>query len=136
MSTPTTARPQPLITRDTAFWWEGVAAQELRIQRCTACGQLRHPPDPGCWRCGSLDWDWITSGGRGVVHSYVVYHTPQLPAFEYPNVVVLVQLDEGVRIISNLVGSDPDDARIGLPVEVTYQEVGGNVLPQFRPVAT
>jgi uncharacterized OB-fold protein len=127
------ARPAPIITRDTEFWWAGVREHELRIQRCTACTTLRHPPDPGCWNCGSLSWDWIVSSGRGTLHSYVVYHTPQLEAFDYPNCIALVALEEGVRLVANLVDVDPLEFRIGLPVEVFYRKFADLTLPQFRP---
>ena len=71
---PARRRPRPAQSHDNAFFWEGVAAGELRIQRCTSCKALRHPPGPMCSRCHSLDWDAIVSSGRGQVFSYVVAH--------------------------------------------------------------
>jgi hypothetical protein len=128
-------RPRPAQTRDNAFFWEGVAAGELRIQRCTGCNALRHPPGPMCPHCQSLDWDAITASGRGRVFSFVVAHHPPVPPFTYPNAIALVQLDEGTRLVSNLVGIDPADVTIGLPVQVEFTNVDDElVLPLFRPV--
>lgn len=128
------ARPQPPINRDNAFFWEGVAAGELRIQRCSDCGRLRHPPRPMCGSCQSTQWDTITSAGRGDVYSYAIHHHPQLPGIELPLVVILVALDEGVRFVSTLTGAGPDDVHIGLPVELDFAEAGeGLTLPVFRP---
>ena len=84
--------PRPGVTQDTAFFWEGLQQGELRIQRCTACRMLRHPPGPMCPGCHSLDWDFVRSAGRGEIHSFVVAEHPPIPPFEYPNVIVLVAL--------------------------------------------
>ena len=120
---------------DTAFFWEGVAAHRLLIQRCLQCGELRHPPRPMCPRCNALDWDSVESTGRGTVYSFVLPRHPRYPGFDDPHIVVLVELDEGVRLVSNLCGIDPDDVAIGMPIEVFYDTFDdGLVLPQIRPV--
>lgn len=125
--------PRPKWSLDTAFFWEGVDAGELRIQRCTSCGTLRHPARPMCAKCQSLEWDWIVSSGRGTIYSYVILHHPPVPPFRYPNALLLVDLQEGTRIVSSLVGADPSEARIGLPVELDIVEVEpGLKLPLFR----
>jgi uncharacterized OB-fold protein/acyl dehydratase len=127
-------RPRPGVSHDNAFFWEGVAARQLRIQRCTGCGRLRHPPGPMCPHCHSLAWDAMPASGRGHVFSFVVAHHPAIPPFVYPHLVVLVELEEGTRLVSNLVGVEPTDVRIGMPVEVEFSEVEpGFVLPLFRP---
>jgi uncharacterized OB-fold protein len=72
-------RPRPATTRDNAFWWEGVEAGKLLIQRCGGCGTLRHPPRPMCPQCQSLEWDTVEASGRGTVHSFVINHYPQAP---------------------------------------------------------
>jgi len=108
----------------------------LRIQRCTSCKQLRHPPGPMCPHCRSLEWAYVVSAGRGVVYSHVVHHYPPMPQFGSPHNVVLVDLEEGVRFVSNLVGVANEDVRIGLPVTVTFTKVDdGYVLPQFEVVS-
>jgi uncharacterized OB-fold protein/acyl dehydratase len=127
-------RPRPAVSPDTAFFWEGAANGELLIQRCAACGTLRHPARPMCGRCGSLEWDTVRSSGRGEVYSFVVMHHPIVPAFEMPYVVALIQLEEGTRLVSNLVDIEPADVRIGLPVEVVFTRVDDEMtLPLFRP---
>ena len=123
--------PPPM---DSAFFWEGVDVGELRIQRCASCGTLRHPPRPMCPSCRSLDRDYVVSSGRGEIYSFVVHHRPPVPNREHPFAVVLVQLEEGTRIVGNTVGVDPADVRIGMPVEVAFApNTQGRVLPQWRP---
>ena len=130
---PRPPRPRPAINRDNAFFWEGVAAGELRIQRCTKCSMLRHPPGPACPECGSLEWDTVTSTGRGTIYSYVIPHYPQVPSFEYPYVVVLVELEEGVRFVSNVIDVAPEVVEIGMPVEAVFTKVDDELtLPLFR----
>ena len=127
-------RLAPAISPDTEFFWNGLREQKLLIQRCGGCGALRHPPRPMCPRCRSLDWKAIESSGRGTVYSFVMPHEPRFPFFDYPYIVVLVQLDEGARLVSNLCGIDPADVTVGMPVEVDYQTFDNDlVLHQFRP---
>jgi uncharacterized OB-fold protein len=132
-------RLAPAISADTKFFWDGLRDNKLLIQRCGGCGQLRQPPRPMCPNCRSLDWEAIESSGRGTVYSYVMPHQPRFPFFDYPYIVVLVELDDGVRLVSNLTGIDPADVRTGMPVEVFYQTFDGDagdlVLHQFRPSA-
>ncbi|MFG2963712.1 bifunctional MaoC family dehydratase N-terminal/OB-fold nucleic acid binding domain-containing protein [Streptomyces sp. NPDC048288] len=131
-------RPRPVVNRDNAGFWEGVAEGRLLIQRCAGCGTLRHPWLPGCNACGSLDWDTVESAGTGTVYSYVVMHHPPFPAFDPPYAVGLIELAEGVRMVSNVVGVPYDKVRIGLPVRVEFlrHEEDGTVttLPVFRAV--
>ncbi|OBK42821.1 nucleic acid-binding protein [Mycobacterium sp. 1165196.3] len=128
------ARLAPVITPDTEFFWNGLRDNRLLIQRCGGCGRLRHPPRPMCPHCRSLEWDAIESAGRGSVYSYVMPHEPKFPFFDYPYVVALVELEEGVRLVSNLTGIDPSEVTPGLPVEIYYQTFDDDlVLHQFRP---
>ncbi len=128
------SRIKPPMARDNAWWWQAVEKGRLPIQRCAQCGQLRHPPRPMCDACGSVEFDSIDACGRGSVHSFTVVEHPQFPGYEYPIIVVLIDLAEGERIVSNLIDCAPDDCRIGMPVEVVF-ETGedGMVLPLFRP---
>jgi hypothetical protein len=124
----------PLVTPDTAFFWDGTAAGELRIQRCAKCGALRHPPGPMCPACGEAsDGGYAVAAGTGEVFSYVVHHHPPVPGKRLPMVVALVQLPEGVRILGEMPGVRPDQVRIGLPVRVTFSRVGDMSLPVWRP---
>ena len=128
---------RPLVTPDTAFFWDGTAAGELRIQRCPGCGALRHPPGPMCPACGTPgDGGYVVAAGTGEVFSYVVHHHPPVPGKKLPMVVALVQLPEGVRMVGEMPGVVPDRVRIGLPVLVTFARVDDDlVLPAWRPAA-
>lgn len=130
---PKASRPRPVVNRDNAGFWEGAAEHRLLIQRCGGCGTLRFPWLPGCGRCGSPDWDTVEAGGSGSVFSYVVMHHPSFPAFDPPFAVGLVELAEGVRIVSNVVGVPHDQVRIGMPVELEFTCADGEFeLPVFR----
>lgn len=128
-------RPSPAIGRDNAFFWEGVEVGELRLQTCQGCAALRHPPQPLCDRCGSSDQGWVVSTGKGVVYSHVTHHYPPLPGVELPHTVLLVELEEGVRIVSEFAsGVDASAVMVGLPVQLDFTPVpGGDLRPTFRP---
>ncbi len=127
---------RPVISLDTAFFWEGTAAGELRIQHCPECDRLRHPPGPMCPSCGAEKQDWVLAAGCGTVFSYVVHHHPKVPGHEPPFVVALVELDEGVRMLGNLVDVDPATVAIGQPVEVAFTKIYDELtLPNWRPRA-
>ncbi len=129
-----TSRLVPAVTHDTQFFWDGVKQHQLLIQRCAGCQLLRHPPRPMCPQCNSVEWDTLTATGRGEVFSFVMPQHPPYPWFEYPYIVVLVDLEEGIRLVSNLTEMAPEDVTIGMAVEVYYEEFDdGLVLPQFRP---
>jgi uncharacterized OB-fold protein/acyl dehydratase len=128
----TQTEPAPI---DSAFFWEGIETDELRIQRCGSCGTLRHPPRPMCPSCRSLERDHVAASGRGTVYSFVVHHKPAVPGREHPFAVVLVELEEGTRIVGNVVDCGPSDVKIGMDVEVTFETNGsGRKLPLWRPV--
>ena len=123
----------PVVSRDTAFFWDGANARELRIQRCDACGALRHPPGPLCTACGSDRRGWVVATGTGVVHSYVVHHHPPVPGRTLPFVVALVELAEGVRMVGELLDAEPDEVRIGAPVRVAFVRIDDELtLPAWR----
>ncbi len=130
---PRPLRPRPAITPDSAFWFDGAKEHRLLIQRCS-CGKLRHPPGPRCPECGSYDWDAQEATGRGVVYSFVVNHYPQVPAFDYPLPVGLIELEEGTRLVADIVDCDPSEIRIGMPVEVEWLDLDPDLtLPAFKP---
>lgn len=123
--------PRPSITHDNAFFWEGLKQRKLLIQ--SFGGRLVHPPMPACPDTGSLEWTTVEASGRGTIHSFVIMHQPQLPGFEYPLPIVLVELEEGVRIVANMIDARPDDVAIGKAVTVDFVEVEPDyVLPAFR----
>jgi len=124
---------RPVVTADTAFFWDGTARGELRIQRCGGCGALRHPPGPMCPACGADKPEYVLAAGTGEVYSYVVHHHPPVPGRQVPFVVALVQLTEGVRMVGELLGADPEQVRIGLPVRAEFVTVDGSLtLPAWR----
>jgi len=119
---------------DNAWWWEGIDRGELLIQKCKACGTLRHPPRPMCGTCQSTGWETIRAEGRGHVYSYTVLHHPKFPGYDYPLVCAVIALEEGTRLVSNLVACDPDEVRVGMPVQLSIENVDdGLTLPFFRP---
>ncbi len=132
--TPATPRPQPTPTPETKHFWDGTALGELRLQRCRDCGSFYFPPQPSCPRCASGDVEVVRSSGRGFLYSYVISHLAA-PGFEAPYVIGVVELEEGPRLLTNIVevAPDPDQLSLDLPVEAVYQTVGDLALPLFRP---
>jgi hypothetical protein len=128
-----TGRIKPPMGLDNAWWWEMAAQDKLGIQRCKKCQTLRHPPRPMCGECQSIEWDTVESTGRGSICSFTVLRHPQFPGYEYPLIIVLVDLEEGTRLTSQLVGCAPEDVDFGLPVRLCIQEdPDGFKLPVFE----
>ncbi|HZR81222.1 MAG TPA: OB-fold domain-containing protein [Candidatus Binatia bacterium] len=124
--------------RETSPFWEACRRRELRVQRCCDCGRFRHPPLPGCPRCGSARSEWPVVSGRGRVFSYTVVHHAAVPALarDVPYNVAVVELDDapGARLITNLLDVPADAIAVGVAVEVAWDEPSpGVVLPRFRP---
>lgn len=115
--------------RDEDFFWAGVDEGRLVAQKCTGCGTLRHPPSPMCANCQSLDWEAQPLSGRGRIFSWLISKHPTEPDAA-PRTVILVDLEEGPRLVSNLQGEGVPE--IGAPVELFFADVGGARLPQFR----
>jgi uncharacterized protein len=115
----TDAMMRPSVSRDTAFFWEGVGAHELRIQR-RADGSLQHPPVPAVWQDKALPIDYVVASGKGTVFSFVVHHAPKVPGRTLPFVIALVELEEGVRMLGELRNVDHATVKIGMPVRATY----------------
>jgi uncharacterized protein len=134
---------RPQVSPDTAFFWAGTAAGELRIQRCGTCGALRHPPGPMCPRCREPQrppggaGEYAVAAGTGEVYSYVVHHHPPVPGKTLPFVIALVELPEGVRMVGELLGVRPDQVRVGLPVRAEFVRVDDELtLPAWRAAGT
>jgi uncharacterized OB-fold protein len=126
---------KPKATPQTAPFWDGAAERQLRIQRCRTCGRHYFYPRPFCRYCASDDVEWTTVSGRGRLRSYVINHRPA-PGFESVSpVIALVELDEGPRLMTNIVGIEPEPERLPLdmPVIVDFEERFGVVVPVFRP---
>lgn len=133
------AKPEPRPTPETQPFWDGCAAGELRVQRCRSCTRHYFYPRPSCPHCGSADTEWVTTQGTATLYSYVVNHRPA-PGFaeDGPYVIAVVQLPEGVRMMSNLVNVDPDPEQLplDLPLQVVFERRGSVWLPQFEPART
>lgn len=125
---------RPSSSRDTAFFWEGVAKHELRIQRL-ADGSLQHPPVPAVWQDPASPIEYAVASGRGTVFSFVVHHAPKVPGRTLPFVIALVELEEGVRMLGELRGVDPAQVQIGMPVRAIYIDFPDWTLYAWEPCA-
>lgn len=110
----------PCSNRDFDFFYRGLEAQKLLVQKCTNCGALRSLPSPGCENCASLDWEPITLSGEGEVYSYVMHYHPPLPGFDVPHPMAVVTMDEGVRLLGAMDGTDPADLAVGRRVKAEF----------------
>ena len=129
-------KPVPEITEQLRPFFEAARARQLVVQRCADCGSLRFPARELCAACLSNDAGWVAVSGRGEVFSFNVMHQVYHPGFagEVPYAVVLVKLEEGPKILSNLVGVAPHEIRIGMPVRVVFEDITEEVtLPRFAP---
>lgn len=127
-------RPQPLPGRDSAPFWEAASRGALVGQRCAGCGVFRHPPRPMCPHCRSLKSEWVPLSGCGKVAAHMRPVHPRIPMFDYPLVCVLVDLDEGIRLFSNLYDCAPESVENGMAVEVFFVPTSGDKqVPVFRP---
>lgn len=136
MSPDSVPKPIPAISAEMRPFYEGAQRGELLVQRCTACAALRFPARAICSNCLATTADWVHVSGNGEIYSFNVMHQVYHPGFadEVPYAVVIVQLAEGVRILSNLIDVAPADIRIGMPVHVVFEEVSDDVtLPKFAP---
>jgi uncharacterized OB-fold protein len=127
--------PRPKSYLDEQFW-EHCANGVLGFQVCNACGTWRHIPRFMCAKCGSHEWGWRESSGRGEVYTWTVCYMPMSPEFDgiFPYAVLVVEMEEGVRITAGLRDMDYQDLAIGLPVEVVFEPLESGVkLPFFRP---
>jgi uncharacterized protein len=134
---PPGSMPLPAITDDTRPFWDGCRRRQLLVQRCTACASPRHPPSPVCWRCRSFAHEWVAASGQGTVFTYAVVHRAFQAGLEthVPYTLVVVALDDvpGVRLVSNLVDADAAELRVGLPVQVLFEDVSAEVtVPRFQ----
>lgn len=128
------ARPLPEIDTDAAAFWKGAAEHRLLIQHCTRCGNYQHYARPFCLKCRASAVEMVEASGRGVLHSFTVIHRGPFDDIPAPYVVGLVRLDEGVTILSHVVGCAPEAVKCDMAVEVEYQPLReGIVLPVFRP---
>jgi uncharacterized OB-fold protein len=133
-------RPLPVPQPESDFYWEKCRGHELWLRRCNDCQKAYFYPRDICPHCFSRNVTWVRASGRGTVFTYAIVHRPPTPAFrdKVPYVVAIVELEEGPKIPTNLVGIDPDPAkiRVGMPVVVDFEDVSPTIsLPVFRPAS-
>jgi uncharacterized OB-fold protein len=132
----TDSLPAPIVNADSAPYWEGARNDTLLLQRCGDCGTLRFFPRLLCTECGSDHTDWTEVSGRGTVHSFTIVHRAAFPEFQAqtPYVVALIDLEEGPRMMTNIVGDDALSVEVGDAVTVVFEDRGseGAKVPQFR----
>lgn len=127
------ARPKPNLEGLAGEYYGWIARGELRFQRCSACGTWRHLPRPICAVCHSAAWSWERSSGRGHVYTWTVTHRSLHPAFTgVPYAQVLVEMDEGPRVLSWVVDVPPEELEFGMGVKVAFLDVEGTTLPVFE----
>ncbi len=129
-------KPLPHIDEENRPWWEALKRHELYVQRCRDCGELRYYPRAQCTECLSPRTEWVKCSGRGKVYSFTVTNQNQAPGFResLPYIMAYVELDEGLKMLSNIIDCRPEEAKIGMPVEVVYEDVTPEVtLAKFRP---
>jgi len=119
------------------FFWTSGEDGQLRFLRCEECGFLVHPPSPICPECLCKRLAPAAVSGRATVATFTVNHQPWIPGYDPPYVIALVEIDEqpSVRLMTNIVGCAPDDVRVGMPVQVTFEHHDDVWLPLFEPVA-
>jgi uncharacterized OB-fold protein len=129
-------KPLPQVDEESRGYWEACKRHELYLQRCGECGALRFYPRALCPSCLSETTEWVRSEGKGTVYTFTVTHQNQAPGFRdaLPYVLAYVELEEGVRMLTNIVGCAPDEVRIGMRVEVVFEDVSEEMaLPKFGP---
>lgn len=130
-------RPVPVPSEFTRPFWDAAKNRQLVIQRCSKCGQFYHPPVPQCSKCSSTTFGWEPVLGSGTIYEATIMYLPRVGGFEaaVPYACILVELRDqpGILLLTNLIGAHPTEARIGAPVELDFEDIGGGyVLPQYR----
>jgi hypothetical protein len=125
--------PQP--TPETQHFWDGTKAGEIRLQRCTECQAAYFPPRPFCPKCASRNVEVFKATGRGFLYSYVINHRPRPDLGTEPHSIAVVMLDEGVKMMTNIVDcpQTPEALVLDMPVEVKFTDFGAQTLPLFKP---
>ncbi len=130
------AKPLPHLDEENRPWWEAMKRHELYIQKCRDCGDIRYYPRALCTSCLSPRTEWIRAKGHGKVYTFTTTYQNQAAGFResLPYIMAYVELDEGLKMLTNLVECRPEEVKIGMPVEVVYEDVTPEVtLAKFRP---
>lgn len=130
-------KPIPIPSQESKPYWEALRAHKLLMPHCDACDKFWFPPSHNCPRCAAENWQWRPVRGQGRIFSYVVYHRVYHPGFasEVPYAVGVIELDEGPRLLSNVIGRAPQDLRCDMRVEVTFDDITPEAtIPKFRVI--
>jgi len=133
----TYGKPLPKPTAVSKKFWEAAKKQELLVQKCKDCGRLIYYPRMFCTECLSSKLDWQKVSGKGKVYTYSIVYRPPLKAYEpdVPYVLAVIELEEGPHMLSNVIGCKPEEVKIGMDVEVVFEEVTPDItLPKFKPI--
>ena len=133
------SKPLPHVDAESKGFWDACRQHELRVQKCRACGALRYYPRALCPSCLSADTEWVLTSGQGTVYTYTVTYQNQSPGFrdELPYVLAYVELDEGVRLLTNIVGCAPERVAVGMRVSVVFDDMTPEIsLPKFTPLVS
>jgi uncharacterized OB-fold protein len=127
-------RPLPTIYPETEFYWYGAKEGKLLLNSCPSCDKAYFPPRPFCPVCGNRDVEVKQASGKGRLYSYIINHLPA-PGYEPPFTVAVVLLDEGVKMVANILDcpADPDALILDMPLDVTFEQRGDVAIPQFKP---
>ncbi len=131
------SRPLPFVTDESRPFWDGCREGKLLLQYCDACQRHQFYPRLYCMRCGSQEVRWVKASGRGTIYSYTIIRQNRVPNFvnDVPYNVAIIQLEEGPRMMSNVIAIDPAELRVDLPVQVVFDPVSDTIsLPRFRPL--
>ena len=130
-------KPIPRVDETSRTYWEGTKRHEILVQKCQQCGVLRFYPRPLCTNCMSDNSEWIRCSGRGTIYTFTVTYQNATPGFseEVPYVLAIIELEEEVRMMSNVIECKPDEVTIGMPVQAVFENITSEItLPKFRPL--
>ena len=130
-------KPLPVLDEDTKPFWDYCKQHELRVQKCVKCGKLRYPVSSICPNCLHMDSEWVKVSGRGHVFSFIIVRR-RYPGFaaDLPYTVAIIETEEGIRLLSNVIGCRPEEVQISMPVEVMFEDVSPEfAVPKFKPVS-
>jgi len=131
-------KPLPVFDEDTKPFWDFCKQHELRVQKCAGCGTLRYPISTICPNCLHMESEWVKLSGKGRVFSFIIVRRRYHPAFsaELPYTVAIIETEEGLRMLSNVIGCKPEAVQINMPVEVVFEDVSPEfALPKFKPAS-
>ncbi len=130
-------KPLPYVHQETKPFWDGTKKHELLIQRCVDCGTFQFYPRSKCIHCMSDNTEWVRASGKAKVYSFTIAYRPARPAFvnDVPYNIAIIELEEGVRMTSNIVECKNEDIKVDMPVEVMFEDVTPEItLPKFKPI--